>query len=171
MNPATIIQELQVDGVSLTLSPSGTIKATGDGAAVNRWLTVIREHKTALVETLRAANDNTNQPDTAISFAWLIHFTDRDPLTVSFSPEVTHAEALASYPDAVAAEPLAPPLPIETSCRDCQHFKRPGHSSGYCGGRDDLPLAYGANHPLRKLPDDGGASCEYWQANKHGNGN
>jgi hypothetical protein len=166
MNLATIIQEVQADGVSLTLSPSGTIKATGDGAAVNRWLTVIREHKAALVETLRAAND-----DTATSFAWLIHFTDRDPLPVSFSPEATHVEALASYPDAVAAEPIVPPQPIETSCRDCQHFKRPGKSSGYCGGHDDLPLAYGANHPLRKLPDDGGASCEYWQANKHGKGN
>lgn len=44
-------------------------------------------------------------------FKWLIHFTDRDPLTVSFSPEATHAEALASYPDAVAAEPYEPPPP------------------------------------------------------------
>lgn len=118
------------------------------------------------LETIFSANDDTKQPDTAISFAWLIHFTDREPLTVSFSPEVTQAEALASYPDAVAAEPIAPPLPIETSCRDCQHFMRPGHSSGYCAGRDDLPFAYGVNHPLRKLPDDGGASCEQWRIAK-----
>ena len=104
--------------------------------------------------------------DTATSFSWLIHFTDREPLTVSFSPEATQAEALAGYPDAVAAEPIAPPLPIETSCRDCQHFMRPGHSSGYCAGRDDLPFAYGVNHPLRKLPDDGGASCEQWRIAK-----
>ena len=39
------------------------------------------------------------------SFTWLMHFIDRNPLTVTFSPEVTHAGALACYPDAVAAEP------------------------------------------------------------------
>ena len=63
MNPATIIQELQVDGVSLTLSPSGTIKATGDGAAVNRWLTVIREHKAEIIDVLKVgAGDTAAEP-------------------------------------------------------------------------------------------------------------
>lgn len=51
-----------------------------------------------------------------------------------------------------------------TACVECQHFARPGKSDGYCGGRDDLPPAYGANHPLRKLPADGGASCNQWKA-------
>ena len=51
-----------------------------------------------------------------------------------------------------------------TACRDCEHFARPGKSDGYCAGRDDLPLAYGINHPLHKLPDDGGASCNQWRA-------
>lgn len=50
------------------------------------------------------------------------------------------------------------------ACRCCQHFARPSKSEGYCGGRDDLPLAYGANHPLRCLPADGGASCNQWRA-------
>lgn len=53
-----------------------------------------------------------------------------------------------------------------TACVECQHFARPGKSDGYCGGRDDLPLAYGVNHPLRKLPADGGASCDQWRAEK-----
>lgn len=57
------------------------------------------------VESVEAEADNVAR------FRWLIHFTDRDPVTVSFSPEVTHAEALASYPDAVAAEPCEPPPP------------------------------------------------------------
>lgn len=38
--------------------------------------------------------------------AWLLHFPDADPLEVHFIPAATHAEALAYYPDAVAAEPL-----------------------------------------------------------------
>lgn len=45
MTPATIIREAQADGVNLSLSRAGTINATGDGTAVNRWLAVIRERK------------------------------------------------------------------------------------------------------------------------------
>lgn len=48
-------------------------------------------------------------------------------------------------------------------CHTCKNLKKPGKSSGYCGGgRDDLPGAYGINHPLRKLPFDLGLSCEKW---------
>jgi hypothetical protein len=46
MTPETIIREAQSEGVRLALSPTGTIKANGDSAAVNRWLAVIREHRT-----------------------------------------------------------------------------------------------------------------------------
>ena len=53
---------------------------------------------------------------------------------------------------------------VAKACRDCQHFSSLG--GGYCGGRDDLPLAYGANHPLRRLPADRGTSCDSWLAIK-----
>lgn len=39
------------------------------------------------------------------SSRWLIHFADRNPMEVAFSPAVSHAEVLAIYPDALAAEP------------------------------------------------------------------
>ena len=52
MTPAAIICEAAADGVSLELSPAGTIKATGDQASVNRWLPVLRENKPALLEAL-----------------------------------------------------------------------------------------------------------------------
>lgn len=52
------------------------------------------------------------------------------------------------------------------SCRTCRHLKRPGLSDGHCGGRDDLPPAYTAGHPLRRLPDDGGASCTTWEESR-----
>lgn len=55
MTPAAIIRDASADGVRLTLSPSGTIKATGDGAAVRRWLATIREHKTTIIAHLRTA--------------------------------------------------------------------------------------------------------------------
>lgn len=37
---------------------------------------------------------------------WLIHFLDREPMEVWFSPAADHAEALVAYKDAVAAEPV-----------------------------------------------------------------
>ena len=49
---------------------------------------------------------------------------------------------------------------LDVGCVTCAHFARPGLSAGYCGGRDDLPRAYGENHPLRKLPSDRGAACK-----------
>lgn len=63
MNPATIIEQARADGVSLILSPAGTIKATGEGVAVSRWLPVIREHKPGIVVALQeAANDPLPDP-------------------------------------------------------------------------------------------------------------
>ena len=105
---------------------------------------------------------------------WLLHYADREPLEVGFAPAADHAEALVAYPDAVAAEPLPEVrTPIRNAvrtetaargCSTCRHRRRPGLSAGYCGGeRDDLPGAYGLHHPLRKLPDDQGASCASYQ--------
>lgn len=125
---------------------------------------------------------------------WLLHYADREPMEVHFAPAADHAEALAAYRDAVAAEPIRERTDtgaasvierdellalVESAresdkqsahesaqksaargCSTCRHRKRPGLSAGYCGGgRDDLPPAYGLHHPLRKLPDDQGASC------------
>jgi len=106
MTSATIIREAQAEGVRLALSPAGTIKATGDGAAVNRWLAVIREHKAEIVEALKVGAGNT----APASRWWLIHYPDRDPVEVACCPEVTNADILARHPDAVAAEPFTPTI-------------------------------------------------------------
>jgi hypothetical protein len=104
MTPATIIRKARADSVSLSLSPSGTIKATGDSVRVNRWLTVIREQKAAIIDALQAdANEKA-------SVWWLLHYPDRNPLEVACSPPATHAEILEQHPDAVAAEPFTPAI-------------------------------------------------------------
>ena len=137
------------------------------------------------IEGARAANDpGQKQPlaRPAEAFtAWLLHFTDRESFEVLFSPPAHLAEVLTAYPAAVAAEParqhesgteegVTPTPPPRNapaaSCRTCRHLKRPGLSAGYCGGRSDLPPAYGPGHPLRRLPDDGGASCTTWEASR-----
>lgn len=121
------------------------------------------------IEGAQAANDPTPEPHPSrpadTSPTWQVHFVGRDPVAVHFAPAAAHAEVLAAYPDALAAAPL-PESALKTtapSCRTCRHLKRPGLSPGCCGGRDDLPHAYTAGHPLRRLPDDGGASCGTWE--------
>lgn len=52
MTPAAIIQQAAAEGVILVSTPAGTIKATGSGDAVARWLPVIREHKAELLTAL-----------------------------------------------------------------------------------------------------------------------
>ena len=105
MNPVQIIHQATAEGVSLALSPAGTIKATGDRAAVDRWLTVIREHKTEIIEALKVGAGDT----ATASRWWRIHHPDR-VVEVSFNPEATHAEILEWHPDAVAAESFTPTI-------------------------------------------------------------
>ena len=162
MTPAAIIQAAAADGVRLALTEAGTLKTIGHPDSVQHWLPRLREHKAEIVQLLAAANAPTAVPATG----WLIHFADRDPVESYFSPPVTHAEVMAGTPDAVAAEPLpelvaqSAPQSAALGCSTCRHRKRPGLSAGYCGGgRDDLPAAYGAHHPLRQLPADQGANC------------
>lgn len=55
MRAAEIIRDATADGVNLTLSGSGKVKAAGNQAAVNRWLTLISEHKPGIIEALQPA--------------------------------------------------------------------------------------------------------------------
>jgi hypothetical protein len=53
MTPTAIIQRAAAEEVTLSLTPTGSIKASGDKAAVNRWLPTIREHKAELLTALQ----------------------------------------------------------------------------------------------------------------------
>jgi hypothetical protein len=106
MNPATIIREAQADGVKLVLSPAGTIKVAGDGAAVNRWLAMIREHKAEIIDVLKVGAVDT----ATASRWWLIRYPDRDPVEVCCFPDATRAEVLAGRHGATEAEPFEPAI-------------------------------------------------------------
>ena len=139
MNPATLINQAEEDGVRLALSDTGTLKASGDKSHIDKWLPVIRAHKVGLIALLSfAANDTT--PDLTPRYGWLIHFTDREPVYATYSPEATHAEVLRGYPDAVAAVPTdsapsgerygvtAPTADPDDriTCRQCENFTYSG---------------------------------------------
>lgn len=108
---------------------------------------------------------------------WLLHYADRDPVEVWCVPPSTLDDMLASSPGAFAAEPLPERSPVNQlteppadtglsmqACRGCRHRARPGHAQpGYCARRTDTPHAYGLDHPLHLLPQDGGADCDLFE--------
>lgn len=104
MTPITIIRKTQEEGLKLTLSPSGTIKVTGDATVVNRWLALIREHKAEITEVLSIGASCTK----ISSHWWLINYLDRDPVEVACYPETTQAEMIERYSDAIAVKPFIP---------------------------------------------------------------
>lgn len=51
------------------------------------------------------------------------------------------------------------------ACALCASFCQPRGTDGFCGGgRGDLPFAFSAGHPLRRLPVDRGVACVLWRA-------
>ena len=49
MNTAELIELATAEGVILALSPTGTIKATGNQSAVDKWLPTIRKNKPSIL--------------------------------------------------------------------------------------------------------------------------
>ncbi|MEF8702922.1 MAG: hypothetical protein V5B32_06695 [Candidatus Accumulibacter sp. UW26] len=99
MTPAEVIEQATAGGVLISLS-GAAVKLKGQPDAVARWLPAIKENKAAIVGLLAKGTA------AAVSWRWLIHFSDHNPMEVAFSPEASHAEVLAVYPAAIAAEPL-----------------------------------------------------------------
>ncbi|MEM7207569.1 MAG: hypothetical protein AAF434_07085 [Pseudomonadota bacterium] len=54
MNPSNLIQSVEDDGITLSISSTGKLKYAGETNAVNRWLADIRDHKDEIVRTLQA---------------------------------------------------------------------------------------------------------------------
>jgi hypothetical protein len=81
-----------VTSVTPAVTPAVTLKPLPIGACTP-------------VTPVTAANDVTASD--LVSWGWLIHYADRDPVACYFSPMVTHAEVMEYRPDAIAAEPIA----------------------------------------------------------------
>ena len=112
-------------------------------------------------------HDEPEFDEEALHLAWVFRFVGGEPETGVFTAPVNYRQALAMYPQAIAAVPLN--IAEGMSCQTCLHRLRPGGypSPFLCCGRDDLPPAYGEGHPLRQLPEDGGSDCGQWKARNH----
>ncbi len=113
MTPLEIMEQATLDGVTLALSPPGSISATGEQAAVDRWLPVIRENKPGILAALavsKPAKDSTG--DTARG--WLVHYPDGSVIEtfilLADGTFPTRAEVLRDYPGSTGADPIAEPL-------------------------------------------------------------
>ncbi|MBN8464147.1 MAG: hypothetical protein J0M01_15260 [Dechloromonas sp.] len=58
------------------------------------------------IRTLESGPESASTAASATARNWLIHYADRDPLQVVCVPEATHAQIMAWYPEAIAAEPF-----------------------------------------------------------------
>jgi hypothetical protein len=110
-------------------------------------------------------------PKTATASTWwLVHYLDGAPVEVWISPPATHAEILASRPDAIAAEPFEykpkssisadiaqpEPVPAQASCSTCTNVTgRSGCGEPEVAGLSDVVgvICYS--------PDQG-ATCPAW---------
>lgn len=118
-------------------------------------------------ESLASADDSPHSPHSpddvlrnpVRAYRWTVLTADGDPCEVWLSPPGTADQAMQGIQGALTAEP---DRWLTVGCATCRHLSRPGLADGYCSIRTDLAPAYGEHHPLRRLPDDRGASCAKW---------
>jgi len=93
MSTVALIQAASSDGLRLSLTHAGTIKAVGPRDALARWTPALREHKSKLIEELsKAASAFSVSPTSPASSCKVVCNCGQEAaLTVydSFSPEKT----------------------------------------------------------------------------------
>ena len=144
------LSELLNLGIIASIGGDGGLQLDAPkGALTPELIERIRHHKPSLIAEIRAAREVgelgelhflcTNPAGEELPLAgdvhretptdtappvratrWLLHYADREPMEVWFSPAADHDEALAGYPDAVAAEPV----PERTDTRTANVIER-----------------------------------------------
>ena len=72
MTPSTILREAAMDGVILSISAPGKVKAAGSKGQVDKWLPTIREYKISLIALLSAPVSETEKVERVITFPHLL---------------------------------------------------------------------------------------------------
>ena len=112
MTLSALIRKRDTGNLATAIPAISATQPKGEAATVARIATVAvanpKEAETDDGNSSRNSNCSSSKPckRKTAHYRWLIHFVDRNPLEVAFSPEASHAEALDAYPDALAAEPL-----------------------------------------------------------------
>jgi hypothetical protein len=114
MTAADLLERARADGVVLALDPAGKLKASGEQAAVARWIPAVRAHKAAIVAALVAVDPEvpagsveSPQADTESDEPrrmWLVTLTPSERFSASYSPPATLREVRSWHPAALAIE-------------------------------------------------------------------
>ena len=88
MTPEEIIYQATSEGLILTLSDDGNIKVVGDHSIIDKWLPLLREHKTGIVELLRIELKQQRVKEMLASdpnrkYAVLVDDAESDPVVVT----------------------------------------------------------------------------------------
>lgn len=70
MNPTDIIRQVSADGVTLKVTPAGTLKATGNQAAIDRWVPVLKACKPDIIAELTRLPSSLEQRIRAMAHRW-----------------------------------------------------------------------------------------------------
>ncbi len=62
MTPEMILQRANADGVVITISPAGGVKASGDQDRVNSLVPLLQEHKLEILRLLQKTTDGLDYP-------------------------------------------------------------------------------------------------------------
>ncbi len=74
MSAAAIIRNARADGLSLSLTPHGTVKFKGPQRAVVKWTPILKRHKPEILRLLQAAAEPVAAWD---ELDWRAHFDER----------------------------------------------------------------------------------------------
>lgn len=112
MSAADIIEAALRDGLSLSIKEEGVLHYSGDEDSVARWLPVIRENKTEILQAIQRLDLLTAESVTASadgsSCWWRFYYADGTIKEAVFSPPATRSQALRREPQATEAAPFEP---------------------------------------------------------------
>ena len=86
MNPVDLIAAALADGVELRLDDDGSLKASGESAAVSKWAALIRPNKASIIAALKVGTDGTapmTASEVAAIRAWLTLIGEFDAATIT----------------------------------------------------------------------------------------
>jgi hypothetical protein len=81
--------------------------------AISDGLDAPRIARIARVQVASPITTDLSGSGEVISNWWLVHYTDIENVQVAIWPPCTHAEVLALNPNALDAEPIPSPVPLE----------------------------------------------------------
>lgn len=157
MTHLNIIEQIQGDGLSLSITDEGQIDVAGKPAIVNRWVPKLREHKPEIFAALSAATvtDMTQADELAIR-GWLAYIDEDDPLVVEQVIHRCRVDPDARQYFLMRSREVPLTSDDRRCCTECCNYE-----GGYCQAakRGEMPDVGTVYRPWVGLP----RRCDHYQ--------